>query len=102
MPTYTYRCKACSYQFEEFQKISDDPLVRCPSCNREALVRIIAGGVGLVFKGSGFYRTDYKNKSSTEGEKQLPDKTETKTKPKTESTSETKAESKPAENKASE
>ncbi len=65
MPTYEYRCKSCSYEMEEFQKISDPPLVNCPSCHKDTLVRLIAGGAGLVFKGSGFYLTDYKKKSTS-------------------------------------
>jgi putative FmdB family regulatory protein len=60
MPTYAYRCKLCGNQFDEWQKISDEPLVTCPSCNKNSLVRIIDGGAGLIFKGSGFYLTDYK------------------------------------------
>src|SRR5215467_12183453 len=60
MPTYAYRCKNCSHEFEELQKISEPPLTRCPVCGKDALVRIISGGAGLVFKGSGFYQTDYK------------------------------------------
>jgi len=65
MPTYDYRCKSCGYQFEEFQSISDDPLVICPQCAEPSLKRILTGGAGLVFKGSGFYLTDYKNKSNS-------------------------------------
>lgn len=60
MPTYTYRCKSCSHQFDEWQKISDKQLLTCPSCKNDTLVRVIGGGAGLIFKGSGFYRTDYK------------------------------------------
>lgn len=65
MPTYVYRCKACAHEFEELQKFSDEPLKVCPNCQKPQLVRII-GGAGLVFKGSGFYLTDYKNKSISE------------------------------------
>jgi len=64
MPTYAYRCKSCGHEFEEFQKISDEPIRICPKCKKESVVRIIGSGAGLVFKGSGFYLTDYK-KSST-------------------------------------
>ena len=66
MPTYHYRCKACLYEFEEFQKMSDPPLVMCPECNKNTLARIIAGGAGLVFKGTGFYITDYRNGKKTD------------------------------------
>lgn len=60
MPTYDYKCKKCGYTFEEFQSMNSDLLVTCPSCGKPSLVRLMAGGVGLVFKGSGFYQTDYK------------------------------------------
>ncbi len=71
MPTYQYLCKHCGYEMEELQKITDPPLVRCPNCNTDNLARVIAGGSGLIFKGSGFYLTDYKKKSTkgSEGSK---------------------------------
>ena len=59
MPTYEYECTKCKYIFEEFQKITDKPLTMCPRC-RGKLRRLISGGIGLIFKGSGFYVTDYK------------------------------------------
>lgn len=59
MPTYEYECKDCKHRFEEFQKITDTPLSKCPKCGGQ-LRRLITGGVGLIFKGSGFYVTDYK------------------------------------------
>lgn len=59
MPTYEYECTKCKHIFEEFQKITDKPLQRCPKC-RGKLRRLITGGVGLIFRGSGFYATDYK------------------------------------------
>lgn len=65
MPTYAYRCKNCSHEFDEFQSISADPLKICPSCNKESLGRVIGGGAGLIFKGSGFYLTDYKKNNSS-------------------------------------
>lgn len=74
MPTYTYRCKSCSHQFDEWQKISEAPLVTCPSCTKDTLVRVIDGGAGLIFKGSGFYLTDYKK----DGSKTRTEKTEEK------------------------
>lgn len=64
MPTYSYRCKSCDHQFDEWQKISEDQLVTCPNCKNNSLVRVIGGGAGLIFKGSGFYITDYKKKTS--------------------------------------
>ncbi len=67
MPTYHYRCKACNHEFEEFQSMADDPLTKCPSCKKSKLVRIISGS-GLVFKGSGFYLTDYKKQGASSAE----------------------------------
>ena len=63
MPTYEYRCQDCNHQFEKFQSITDLPLEVCPKCGGH-IKRMITGGSGLIFKGSGFYITDYK-KSST-------------------------------------
>ncbi|NOY87931.1 MAG: zinc ribbon domain-containing protein [FCB group bacterium] len=60
MPTYQYRCLDCSYEFEEFQAISDPPLTVCPVCHGKT-ERIITGGAGLIFKGSGFYITDHRS-----------------------------------------
>ncbi len=60
MPTYDYVCKACGHRFDTFQHMSDAALTLCPSCNTESLQRLIGAGAGLVFKGSGFYLTDYK------------------------------------------
>jgi len=65
MPTYDYKCKACGHTFEEFQSMSSEHLKICPSCGKPALVRLMAGGAGLVFKGSGFYLTDYKKTGSS-------------------------------------
>jgi len=61
MPTYEYKCKNCSHEFEEFQSMSAATLVMCPKCHTPNLVRAIGGGGGMIFKGSGFYQTDYKN-----------------------------------------
>lgn len=64
MPTYEYGCKACGHRFEEFQSITDDPIDTCPECGEPAVQRLVSGGAGLIFKGSGFYITDYKNSQS--------------------------------------
>jgi putative FmdB family regulatory protein len=64
MPTYQYQCTSCGHRMEEFQSITEAPLVRCPECNTESLVRVIGAGAGLIFKGTGFYLTDYKKRSS--------------------------------------
>jgi len=62
MPTYDYKCKNCEEIYEYFQSMSDDALTECPDCKKDSLRRIISGGTGLIFKGSGYYLTDYKNK----------------------------------------
>ncbi len=96
MPTYGYRCKSCSYEMEEFQKITDPPLMNCPSCHKDTLVRIIGAGAGLVFKGSGFYLTDYKKKSVGGGESSASSGGKKKTESKPESKSDSGSSSKPA------
>ncbi len=60
MPTYEYECEACGHGFEEFQSMSDKPLRKCPKCKKQKLQRLIGSGAGIIFKGSGFYETDYK------------------------------------------
>ena len=62
MPTYEYRCPACGADFEKFQRMSDEPVAECPKCGANA-ERQISGGAGLLFKGSGFYITDYRSDS---------------------------------------
>jgi putative FmdB family regulatory protein len=59
MPTYEYECDNCNKTFEVFQKITDVPLKKCPKCNKK-ISRLIGGGSGVIFKGSGFYATDYR------------------------------------------
>ena len=63
MPTYVYGCHKCDCTFEKFQPISASPLRKCPKCGHMTLHRLPATGGGLVFKGTGFYETDYKHKS---------------------------------------
>jgi len=63
MPTYDYVCDACQHSFEQFQSIKDEPLVKCPECGRRKLRRLIGPGAAIVFKGSGFYQTDYRSES---------------------------------------
>lgn len=67
MPTYDYVCDACEHAFEEFQSIKDEPLRKCPACGKRKLRRLIGAGAAIVFKGSGFYQTDYRSKSYQSG-----------------------------------
>jgi len=60
MPTYEYVCEACGHEFERFQKMSDDPVRKCPECGRLEVRRRISSGGGILFKGPGFYATDYR------------------------------------------
>ncbi len=69
MPTYDYRCTKCGHRFERFHSITDDSPKRCPKC-RSKSVRVPSGGAGLLFRGSGFYVTDYRSKSYQEKAKQ--------------------------------
>lgn len=61
MPTYEYVCNACGHEFEEFQSITAKPLRKCPECGKLKLQRLIGTGAGVIFKGSGFYETDYRS-----------------------------------------
>jgi len=65
MPTYDYECRTCGHSFETFQSMSDDSLTICPECGKPQLRRLISGGTGVIFKGSGFYVNDSRKKSST-------------------------------------
>ncbi|TVQ30352.1 MAG: zinc ribbon domain-containing protein [Phycisphaeraceae bacterium] len=72
MPTYDYRCKSCGHEFELFQSMRDKPIRKCPECSRNTAERLIGVGAGIIFKGSGFYETDYRSESykkSAEAEK---------------------------------
>lgn len=84
MPTYQYVCKTCNHELEELQSISDPPLVRCPNCGTDSLARVVGSGAGLIFKGSGFYLTDYvkaeaKKSATAETKKEETRKEEKKT-----------------------
>tara|TARA_Y100000748_G_scaffold195360_1_gene163582 strand:- start:2153 stop:2422 length:270 start_codon:yes stop_codon:yes gene_type:complete len=82
MPTYDYICKKCGERFEHFQTMSSSPLKVHPGCeeNGSEVERIISGGTGLIFKGSGFYLTDYKNKKKKENVEKSQKSKETKKK----------------------
>ncbi|MFG0326429.1 MAG: FmdB family zinc ribbon protein [Phycisphaerales bacterium JB037] len=69
MPTYDYRCKECGEELEVFQSITAKPKRKCPSCGRMALERLIGTGAAVLFKGSGFYQTDYRSESYKKGAK---------------------------------
>lgn len=63
MPTYEYLCKSCGHRFDEFQSMSAKELRKCPACKKNGLERLIGAGAGVIFKGSGFYQTDYRSSS---------------------------------------
>jgi putative FmdB family regulatory protein len=63
MPTYDYVCDKCGHKFEEMQSFKDDPLKTCPKCHEDALRRLFGTGAAILFKGSGFYETDYRSES---------------------------------------
>ena len=63
MPTYDYSCDACNHAFEVFESITAEPQKKCPKCKKSKLRRLFGGGAGLIFKGSGFYQTDYRSDS---------------------------------------
>lgn len=69
MPTYEYLCDNCGHSFEEFQSITANPLKKCKECGKMKLKRLIGTGAGVIFKGSGFYETDYRSESYKKGEK---------------------------------
>ncbi|HEG42837.1 MAG TPA: zinc ribbon domain-containing protein [Phycisphaerales bacterium] len=80
MPTYDYLCSKCEHAFEKFQSIMANPSKKCPECKKMSLVRLIGTGSGVIFKGSGFYETDYRSENYKQGQKDAKPKTETKDK----------------------
>ncbi len=89
MPTYEYSCENCGERLEKFQSIKARPIRKCPKCGKQTLKRLIGSGAGIIFKGSGFYQTDYRSesyKTAAKNEKSTPApaKTETKTETKKE------------------
>ena len=95
MPTYAYVCERCGHEMEAFQSITAGPLRKCPGCGRASLKRLIGTGAGIIFKGSGFYCTDYRSdgykktaETETGGKKET--KTETKATPAAKSQTATK------------
>lgn len=103
MPTYEYKCDACGVEFERFQPITAAPIKRCPECGRSKVRRLIGTGAGLIFKGSGFYITDYRDKSYSDKAKAEGGGGETKAETKTESTTpRPQGDSKPTQSKPAE
>jgi putative FmdB family regulatory protein len=85
MPTYDYKCSACGHTFDELQSFSEPPLTKCPKCKKNKLERLFGGGGAIIFKGAGFYETDYRragepaSKNGDEaGKGETKDTTETK------------------------
>ena len=111
MPTYEYKCTACNHAFEQFQSMSAAPVKKCPRCGKSKVKRLLGTGAGIIFKGSGFYITDYRDSSYKDKAKaesgasggdsggnadgSAESKPSTESKP-AETKAETKAESKPA------
>src|SRR4029079_17458412 len=98
MPTYDYSCDACKHEFEVFEPITAEPQKKCPKCKKPKLRRLFGAGAGLIFKGSGFYQTDYRSDSYKKAAEAEKPKAETSTSSdpaaKTETKAETKSESK--------
>ena len=81
MPTYDYVCKDCDHQWELFQSMKDNPIRKCPSCGKLKAKRVIGAGAGIIFKGSGFYQTDYRSdsyKKDAKADKKAQSSTESK------------------------
>lgn len=108
MPTYAYVCENCHHEFDAFQSIKAKPLRECPACGQTTLKRLIGCGSGIIFKGSGFYCTDYRSDGyksaaktdSGSGSKPSERKTETKTVAASETKSEARAEPKEPKKKS--
>lgn len=69
MPTYEYKCRNCDHVFEQFQSMKDAPLRKCPNCGKNTLERLIGTGAAIIFKGSGFYQTDYRSEAYKSAQK---------------------------------
>ena len=95
MPTYDYHCDACGHDWELFQQMTADPVKKCPECGKRKARRLIGAGAGIVFKGGGFYETDYRSSSYKKGAEADKKATETKSDSKSDAKG-GKTESKPA------
>ena len=97
MPTYDYKCDNCDHTMEVFQSITASPKKKCPECGKLKLKRLLGTGAGLIFKGSGFYETDYRSDSYKKG---VESETKSTAETKSDSKKETKTETKKTEVKA--
>ena len=100
MPTYDYRCNACGHEFELFQSMSDSVKKKCPQCKKLSLERLIGTGAALIFKGSGFYETDYRSDSYKKAAEQEKKASEPKPDTKPEGKPEKKSAPEPASKKS--
>lgn len=91
MPTYDYECSACGHRFEELQSFADPPLTKCPNCKKNKLTRLFGGGGAIIFKGGGFYETDYRRAGEKNSETAEADKSDNKPETKPETKTESKA-----------
>src|SRR5688572_27247226 len=99
MPTYDYSCDACDHEFEVFESITAEPQKKCPKCKKKKLRRLFGAGGGLIFKGSGFYQTDYRGESykkAAEADKPKSDTAASSSSDSSSSKSESKTDTKPA------
>lgn len=99
MPTYEYKCDNCGHFFEKFQMMSANPLKKCPQCGKMKLKRLIGTGSGIIFKGSGFYETDYRSDSYKQGKASASSASSTSSSTSSSSSASSTA-SKPAESKS--
>ncbi|MEM9373669.1 MAG: zinc ribbon domain-containing protein [Planctomycetota bacterium] len=96
MPTYDYRCNACGHEFEEFQSITAPVMKKCPECKKLKLERLIGTGAAVMFKGGGFYETDYRSESYKKAAKAESDAAKSSSESKSDSKADKKTGSKPA------
>ena len=97
MPTYDYECDACDHKFEVFQYISEEPKKKCPECGKPKLRRLFGTGAAVMFKGSGFYQTDYRSdsyKKAADSDKKPSDSSKSETSSSDSKSSDAKPESK--------
>lgn len=101
MPTYDYECDACGHTFELFQQMSESVKKKCPDCGKPKLRRLFGTGAAIVFKGSGFYQTDYRSDSYKKAAEKDKPASESKSDSKSETKSESKSEAKSSDSKKS-